>query len=544
MDGSQKYDIFISYRRTTGANAARMMQLALTARGYSVFLDYDSLEDGKFNEAIYSAIDSCEVFILMMTEGALDRCMNPGDWVRLEIQRAIEREKNIVPVAPSDQTWSFPDSFPQELSAIRNVHVSKLDMEELFNESIVKIETARFPKTVRERCRNVDRSGGGVKHTGGTGEGGSAPLLLHDMRKRVMQRLADLQQLHDSIDEFRNCRERASDWDSHIAHADDLWRKVCGIRSPASIGEADKSLSRIGRSYTGVKDEVDWLRCQQEQERKQEKREQMLGWRLLEWWEASDLRGWLQLATVICGVISLGFLIAGLHDEKSFYVLIGRILGVVSCCVLLWWTKKWYYKKSEVVLLILATTVVGFCVYWWIPVRHTYVVDGVDWVCDECLWFSLVGDVGMHGRKTEYLWGALVGPESYQFGRAIKKDVTGDIAIPTSLGGRPVVEILDDAFHGCTDLSSVSIPRTVKKIGRGSFAECRNLVAVRIPSSVMSIGAGAFSSGVRSIGIGISPRFGADKLEVVYVDVGDGDRVKELMLKSGKDVSKIRFIEQ
>lgn len=145
MDGSQKYDIFISYRRATGANAARMMQLALTARGYSAFFDYSSLKDGKFNEAIYLAIDSCEVFILMMTEGALDRCAEEGDWVRLEIQRAIEKGKHIVPVRPSDQMWEdFPDNLPKELAAICKEQVSKLDMETLFESSLDEIENYRF----------------------------------------------------------------------------------------------------------------------------------------------------------------------------------------------------------------------------------------------------------------------------------------------------------------------------------------------------------------------------------------------------------------
>ena len=158
MDCKPKYDIFISYRRATGANAARMMQLALTARGYSVFLDYDSLEDGKFNEAIYSAIDSCEVFILMMTEGVLDRCEEEGDWVRLEIQRAIEKRRHIVPVGPSDHAWEMPTDLPETLSGLRDIQVSKLDMESLFNESVVKIETGRFPRELRNRRR----SGGGV----------------------------------------------------------------------------------------------------------------------------------------------------------------------------------------------------------------------------------------------------------------------------------------------------------------------------------------------------------------------------------------------
>ena len=40
---TQQYDIFISYRRTGGAQYARILQLMLTQRGYKVFLDYDEL---------------------------------------------------------------------------------------------------------------------------------------------------------------------------------------------------------------------------------------------------------------------------------------------------------------------------------------------------------------------------------------------------------------------------------------------------------------------------------------------------------------------
>ena len=41
-----KYDIFISYRRDSGAQYARILQLMLMQRGYKVFLDYDELTDG------------------------------------------------------------------------------------------------------------------------------------------------------------------------------------------------------------------------------------------------------------------------------------------------------------------------------------------------------------------------------------------------------------------------------------------------------------------------------------------------------------------
>ena len=143
MHCDQKYDIFISYWRATGANAARMMQLALTARGYSVFFDSDSFEDRRFDEAIYSVIDACEVFILMMTDESHDRWANEDDRSRLEIQRALEKGKCIVPVATSGQAWSFPDQMPWRV--LRDLRVFTLDMKESFEMSVESLIAKVFP---------------------------------------------------------------------------------------------------------------------------------------------------------------------------------------------------------------------------------------------------------------------------------------------------------------------------------------------------------------------------------------------------------------
>ena len=103
------YDVFISYRRATGVDDARLLQQALKARGYEVFFDYDSLRVGKFNEEIFKAIESAPVFILMLTEGSLDACVKEGDWVRAEIEHALDHGRQIIPVTTSVQTLSFPD---------------------------------------------------------------------------------------------------------------------------------------------------------------------------------------------------------------------------------------------------------------------------------------------------------------------------------------------------------------------------------------------------------------------------------------------------
>ena len=55
-----------------------------------------------------------------------------------------------------------------------------------------------------------------------------------------------------------------------------------------------------------------------------------------------------------------------------------------------------------------------------------------------------------------------------------------------------VTRIGDDAFHNCSDLTSVTIPNSVTRIGDWAFYDCSSLTSIAIPNSVTSIGVGAF----------------------------------------------------
>lgn len=113
----KKYDIFISYRREGGSEMAKHLRDTLTERGYRVFLDVESLGRGPFNTALYDVIDNARDFLLILSPGALDRCFNEGDWVRHEIERALEKGKNIVPVMLKD--FAFPETLPDSIDSIR-----------------------------------------------------------------------------------------------------------------------------------------------------------------------------------------------------------------------------------------------------------------------------------------------------------------------------------------------------------------------------------------------------------------------------------------
>jgi hypothetical protein len=68
------------------------------------------LEAGKFDNSLLQNIQSARNFILVLTSGALDRCMNDSkqkDWVHKEVVCALNSDCNIIPVFDS---FSMPRS--------------------------------------------------------------------------------------------------------------------------------------------------------------------------------------------------------------------------------------------------------------------------------------------------------------------------------------------------------------------------------------------------------------------------------------------------
>lgn len=72
------------------------------------------------------------------------------------------------------------------------------------------------------------------------------------------------------------------------------------------------------------------------------------------------------------------------------------------------------------------------------------------------------------------------------------KQLEGEITIPASIDGYPVVEIGDRALECQNKITSVKIPITVKIIGKSAFYYCTSLTKLDIPSSVIMIKDRAF----------------------------------------------------
>jgi len=147
-----KYDIFISYRRDGGAQYARTLQLMLEKKGYKVFLDYDELKDEKFSPQIEAAIKNSTIYLILLTKGSMTRCTNEGDWVRREIEIAIENGKRIVPVNPDDTYDGMPGNVSQEIrSAIEDTQQSEVNFGQTLNVTVDQMVKNRIKPYVHHR---------------------------------------------------------------------------------------------------------------------------------------------------------------------------------------------------------------------------------------------------------------------------------------------------------------------------------------------------------------------------------------------------------
>ena len=90
--------VFISYRRSVSRHLARSIALDLRAHGYDVFFDVDTVDNGEFDQIVLHEIGVRTHFVLVLSRGALERCIEPGDWLRREIEEALRLKRNLVPI--------------------------------------------------------------------------------------------------------------------------------------------------------------------------------------------------------------------------------------------------------------------------------------------------------------------------------------------------------------------------------------------------------------------------------------------------------------
>ena len=107
--GIKQKTIFISYRRTNFYTALAVYQ-DLTAHGYDVFFDYESIESGDFETVIFENIRYRAHFVVILSPSALERLGEKNSVMRREVELAIDEKRNIIPLVMENFDFGSPSA--------------------------------------------------------------------------------------------------------------------------------------------------------------------------------------------------------------------------------------------------------------------------------------------------------------------------------------------------------------------------------------------------------------------------------------------------
>ena len=134
--------VFISYRRTNAFGALAIFQ-DLTQHGYDVFFDFNGIPSGDFEAVILENVRARAHFLILLTPSALDRCGEPEDWLRREIETALDEKRNIVPLMLEGFSFSTPaiaDQLTGKLALLRKYQALSVPVE-YFVEAMDRLRT-------------------------------------------------------------------------------------------------------------------------------------------------------------------------------------------------------------------------------------------------------------------------------------------------------------------------------------------------------------------------------------------------------------------
>ena len=195
--------MFLCYRREDASGHAGRLYDAITAHLplESVFMDIDTIEPGvDFVEVVEEAVGSCDVLLALIgqrwlrtsNETGAPRLQDANDYVRLEIEAALERQIRVIPVLIQDSHMPSAQELPEGMRALarRNAieisdHRWRYDVDQLLRVLIRVREAAESksttspqrsaPATTVSLSSNADQTALPLNQTPTVGKGQAAP---------------------------------------------------------------------------------------------------------------------------------------------------------------------------------------------------------------------------------------------------------------------------------------------------------------------------------------------------------------------------------
>lgn len=132
-------EIFISYKRKSEAFAAKLIAQNLGTAGLDVFVDFESINSGRFENVILNEVARRRHFIVLVSPSWISDTRNVEDWCRRECERALELKKNVVPILIGLSAFDPAEDHPL-VNQLRPINSLTL-VPEYFDAAMEKLKT-------------------------------------------------------------------------------------------------------------------------------------------------------------------------------------------------------------------------------------------------------------------------------------------------------------------------------------------------------------------------------------------------------------------
>lgn len=157
-----KANLFISYSRDDGGDLARHLRKHMKDKGYSVFLDIAKLSVGaNWKRRIETAIDNCDVFVLIITTDAIMSNEVKDEFVYATNKRKVLMLLKYRAVQFGDLPWGLNERSMHEFN-------TQEELVRIFNEKFTEIDNLLThdlddPFVVQEKLKDLKREFDGIE---------------------------------------------------------------------------------------------------------------------------------------------------------------------------------------------------------------------------------------------------------------------------------------------------------------------------------------------------------------------------------------------
>lgn len=308
----KNFDVFISYRHSDGKDKAISLEANFEKAGCRTFRDDNELRRGAFDKRIEIAVLDAPVFVMVLTSDYFQRCNQEGDWVRREIDLAIENGKVIIPINYNGVLKGVPDYLDEEFREKIGCHnFIALHTDTSFKATLREIIDNDIKPNVSIVVNNNNRAKLSVKTDANCElieddqiiatlqEGTTKQIFVEKGEHEFIARSTEYNDIEQSIEKFID--DINSKYLLKIELANQVQERKKAI---AQKQEAEKDA--IKRREEEIKRRQEEEKRRQEEEKRREEEKEKRKQKRKEWWERNKSKLLITLAVIFGIAIIIG----------------------------------------------------------------------------------------------------------------------------------------------------------------------------------------------------------------------------------------------